>query len=53
MCFLLTENKIVTAGGGGVIVTNNIEFGERGKYLTIDCKSTHAYEYVHDELGYT
>lgn len=45
-------NKIVTSGGGGAIVTNDIELGIKAKYLTTTAKKPHAYEYFHDELGY-
>lgn len=45
-------NKIVTAGGGGAIVTNNIELGFKAKHLTTTAKVPHAYEFFHDELGY-
>lgn len=45
-------NKIVTSGGGGAIVTNNVELGIKAKYLTTTAKHPHAYDYVHDELGY-
>jgi aminotransferase in exopolysaccharide biosynthesis len=45
-------NKIVTAGGGGAIVTNNIELGIKAKHLTTTAKVPHAYEFYHDELGY-
>jgi len=50
--FSFNGNKIVTCGGGGAIVTNNLELGDKGKYLTTTAKIPHAYEYVHDELGY-
>lgn len=50
--FSFNGNKIVTCGGGGAIVTNNIQLGEKGKYLTTTAKIPHPYEYVHDELGY-
>ncbi|RZK11047.1 MAG: LegC family aminotransferase [Flavobacterium sp.] len=50
--FSFNGNKIVTCGGGGAIVTNDIETGEKGKYLTTTAKIPHPYEYVHDELGY-
>ena len=50
--FSFNGNKIVTCGGGGAIVTNNIKLGEKGKYLTTTAKIPHPYEYVHDELGY-
>nr|WP_314839259.1 LegC family aminotransferase [uncultured Flavobacterium sp.] len=50
--FSFNGNKIVTCGGGGVIVTNEIAIGEKGKYLTTTAKIPHPYEYVHDEMGY-
>ena len=50
--FSFNGNKIVTCGGGGAIVTNNIELGERAKFLTTTAKQRHPFEYVHNELGY-
>ncbi|MBI6119762.1 LegC family aminotransferase [Salegentibacter maritimus] len=50
--FSFNGNKIVTCGGGGAIVSNNIELGEKAKYLTTTAKKPHSYEYYHDELGY-
>ena len=50
--FSFNGNKIVTSGGGGVIVTNNLRLGERGKFLTTTAKKQHPYEYIHNELGY-
>jgi perosamine synthetase len=45
-------NKIVTSGGGGAIVTNDIELGIQAKHLTTTAKVPHPYEYVHDQIGY-
>jgi dTDP-4-amino-4,6-dideoxygalactose transaminase len=45
-------NKIVTAGGGGAIVTNNKQMGDHAKHLTTTAKKAHAWEYDHDEIGY-
>jgi perosamine synthetase len=45
-------NKIVTAGGGGAIVTRDKKAGDFAKHLTTTAKKPHKYEYVHDELGY-
>ncbi|MGK0137846.1 MAG: perosamine synthetase [Algoriphagus sp.] len=45
-------NKIITAGGGGAIVSRQAEWAERAKYLTTTAKKPHPYEYFHDELGY-
>lgn len=50
--FSFNGNKIVTSGGGGAIVTNNLTLGEKAKYLTTTAKKPHTYNYVHDELGY-
>ncbi len=50
--FSFNGNKIVTSGGGGAIVTNNVELGIKGKHLTTTAKVPHPYEYVHDEIGY-
>ena len=50
--FSFNGNKIVTSGGGGAIVSNNVKLAEKGKYLTTTAKQPHPYEYFHDELGY-
>jgi len=50
--FSFNGNKIITCGGGGAIVSNDIALGRKGKYLTTTAKVPHAWEYVHDELGY-
>ncbi|CEG56244.1 LegC family aminotransferase [Legionella fallonii] len=44
-------NKIITTGGGGMILTNQ-ELGQKAKHLTTTAKKPHPYEYVHDEIGY-
>jgi perosamine synthetase len=50
--FSFNGNKIVTCGGGGMIVTQNEELGKLCKHLTTTAKVPHAYEYVHDSIGY-
>lgn len=45
-------NKIITAGGGGAIVTNNSELANMAKHLTTTAKIPHTFEYIHDQLGY-
>lgn len=50
--FSFNGNKTVTCGGGGAIVTNNMEMGVHAKYLTTTAKKPHPYEFFHDELGY-
>ena len=44
-------NKIITTGGGGMILADQA-LGTRAKHLTTTAKKPHPYEYVHDELGY-
>jgi aminotransferase in exopolysaccharide biosynthesis len=50
--FSFNGNKIVTSGGGGAIVTNDVTLGQKAKHLTTTAKISHPYEYVHDEIGY-
>jgi len=50
--FSFNGNKIVTSGGGGAIVTNDILLGIKAKHLTTTAKVPHPYEYVHDAIGY-
>jgi aminotransferase in exopolysaccharide biosynthesis len=50
--FSFNGNKVVTAGGGGAIITNDEEMGIKAKYLTTTAKKPHAYEFFHNELGY-
>lgn len=44
-------NKIITTGGGGMILAGEA-LGVRAKHITTTAKKAHAYEYVHDEVGY-
>jgi len=50
--FSFNGNKIITSGGGGVIVTDAEVLAKRAKYLTTTAKVPHPYEYVHDEIAY-
>ncbi|MHA7099853.1 LegC family aminotransferase [Roseivirga pacifica] len=50
--FSFNGNKIITSGGGGAIVSNDVELGNKAKYLTTTAKVPHRWEYYHDELGY-
>ena len=50
--FSFNGNKIVTSGGGGAIVTNDLQLGMKAKHLTTTAKIPHPFEYVHDEIGY-
>ncbi len=44
-------NKILTTGGGGMILTDAAT-GARAKHLTTTAKVPHPYEYVHDATGW-
>lgn len=45
-------NKTITTGGGGMILTNDDAIGKHAKHLTTQAKVPHAWEFVHDEIGY-
>jgi perosamine synthetase len=45
-------NKVVTTGGGGAILTNDLELGRRAKHLTTTARVPHRWNYIHDEVGY-
>lgn len=45
-------NKIITTGGGGMVLCSNLELGVRVKHLTTTAKAPHLYEFVHDEIGF-
>ena len=50
-CFSFNGNKVITAGGGGMVVTDNDEWAERVRYLTTQAKDDPV-EYVHGEIGF-
>ena len=45
-------NKIITTGGGGMLLFNDEELARRAKHLTTQAKVTHPWNFVHDEIGY-
>ncbi len=50
-CFSFNGNKIATAGGGGMIVTDDEDLARRAKHLTTQAKVPDV-GYLHDEVGY-
>jgi perosamine synthetase len=50
--FSFNGNKIITTGGGGMIVTDDKELAKKAKHITTTAKIRHPYEYIHDEVGY-
>ncbi len=49
--FSYNGNKIITTGGGGMIITDDESLAKRAKHLTTQAKSD-PFEYMHDEIGY-
>ncbi len=45
-------NKTITTGGGGAILTNDLDLARRAKHLSTTAKIPHTWEYRHDEIGY-
>lgn len=50
--FSFNGNKVMTTGGGGMIVTDDEVLAKRVKHLTTTAKSPHKWDYMHDEVGY-
>ena len=44
-------NKIITTGGGGMILTNDEALAKKAKHLTTQAKAS-SFDYFHDDLGY-
>ena len=44
-------NKVMTTGGGGMLVTNESSIAARARYLTTQAKDDPS-EYIHHEVGY-
>lgn len=49
--FSFNGNKIITTGGGGMLVTRYRELAEKAKFLSTQAKSDPLY-YIHEEIGY-
>ena len=45
-------NKIITAGGGGCIITDNKFLAKKAKHLTTTAKVPHKWDFNHDMIGY-
>jgi len=51
-CLSFNGNKIITTGGGGMVITNKKILAKKIKHLTTTAKLKHKWEYIHDEIGY-
>ena len=45
-------NKVITTGGGGMVLCGTEEAGKRTKHVTTTAKVPHPYEFFHDEPGF-
>ena len=50
-CFSFNGNKLLTTGGGGMLVTRDEQLAKRARYLTTQAKDD-ALEFVHGEVGF-
>lgn len=50
-CFSFNGNKILTTGGGGMIVTDREDWARKARYLTTQAKDD-PIEYIHGEIGF-
>jgi len=45
-------NKVITTGGGGMLLFKDEELAKRAKHLTTQAKVPHPWEFNHDAIGY-
>ncbi len=45
-------NKILTTGGGGMLLFMDEALAKRAKHLTTQAKVPHPWDFAHDEIGY-
>lgn len=45
-------NKIITTGGGGMLLFNDEKLAIEAKHLTTQSKVPHPWEFIHDGIGY-
>ncbi len=50
--FSFNGNKIITCGGGGMIVTDDEDMAKYAKHLSTVAKTPHPWDFYHDEVGY-
>jgi len=50
--FSFNGNKVITTGGGGMIITNKIELADKAKLLVNQGRADTIREYEHAEIGY-
>ncbi|MDG6777607.1 LegC family aminotransferase [Thiomicrorhabdus sp. zzn3] len=50
--FSFNGNKILTTGGGGMLITNDDALARHAKHLSTTAKVPHAWRFEHDEIAY-
>lgn len=50
-CLSFNGNKIITSGGGGMIITNNKDLAKKARYLSTQATND-SIIYTHDDIGY-
>ena len=45
-------NKIITTGGGGVVLTNNADLASKIRHLIANAKIQHPWKFIHDKVGW-
>ena len=50
-CLSFNGNKIITSGGGGMILTNDMKLARKAKYLSTQATDD-SVRYIHNDIGY-
>ncbi len=50
-CLSFNGNKIITTGGGGMIITDDFDIASRARYLSTQAKDD-SERFIHNEVGY-
>ena len=45
-------NKIITTGGGGMIITNDDSIADYARHISNTAKQSHKWRYIHDQIGF-
>ena len=45
-------NKLITTGGGGALLTNDLSLAKRARHLSTTAKKPHPWQFDHDSVGW-